>query len=264
MNRWMERTLLRLLPAAFRDRFGDDLRDEWRRLRQRARTRRGRMAELAYLIRESGAFLRLVRDLRAREAPRASAFGHLWPDVRGAWRQMTSRPAVTAAMMVTLTLSLAAASVAFGVARGVLWRPLPFPDESRLVCVWERVSNDDAPAPARVTGSRFIDWRARSSSFTSMSAFGAALFQVEGPEGISPVRGVRVSASFLDTLGVVPALGRGFTSSDQTQGAPRVVLLSHAYWRQRLGGRIDVVGQPLRMSGATYTIIGVLPDIWMP
>jgi putative ABC transport system permease protein len=262
MSRWIERALLRLLPSAFRDRFGDDLREEWRRLRRQARTRRGRMAEMAYLIRESGAFIRLVRDLRARQGRQvtnASAFSHLWPDVRGAWRQATRRPAVTLAMLITLTLSLAAAAVAFGVARDVLWRVLPFSDESRLVLVWER-----APEPARVTGSRFIDWRARSSSFTSMAAFGAAQFHVEGPDGVTNVGGVRASWNFLDTLGVVPALGRGFTAADQLPGAGRVVLLSHAYWRQRLGARADVIGQPLRMAGNAYTIIGVLPDIWMP
>src|SRR5688500_7864429 len=188
MSPWIERALLRLLPAAFRDRFGEDLREEWRRLRRQARTRRGRVAEWAYVCRESRAFLRLVRDLRAREgrpATTTSAFGHLWPDVRGAWRQAARRPAVTLAMMLTLTLALAAASVAFGVARGVLWRALPFADESRLVLVWERVTG-----PARVTGSRFLDWRARVSSLSSMSAFGAALFHVEGPDGISNVGGV--------------------------------------------------------------------------
>jgi len=222
------------------------------------------MAELAYLIRESGAFVRLVRDLRARRAPKARAFGHVGQDVRGAWRQMTRRPGVTLAMMAILTLALTAAAVAFGVARGVLWRPLPFPDASRLVFVWERVGNGGAQEPARVTGSRFINWRTRSSSFTSMSAFGAASVQVEGPDGVDSVRGVRVSAGFLDTLGVTPALGRGFTAADHAPGSPRVVILSHAYWRQRMGGRDDVIGQTIRMSGASFTIIGVMPDIWMP
>src|SRR5688572_5473451 len=267
MNSWIERALLRLLPAAFRERFGDDLREEWRRLRRQARTRRGRVAEWAYLIRESGSFVRLVRDLRARQAGHgttAQPFAHMGQDARGAWRQMKRRPGVTLAMMAILTLALTAAAVAFGVARGVLWRALPFPEASRLVFVWERVSNDGAPEPARVTGRRFIDWRARSSAFTSMSAFGAALLQVEGPDGINSVRGVRVSSSFLDTMGVAPALGRGFTAADQAPGAPRVVILSHAYWRQRMGGRPDVLGQTLRMSGASYTIVGVMPDIWMP
>jgi putative ABC transport system permease protein len=177
---------------------------------------------------------------------------------------MRRRPGVTLAMMAILTLALTAAAVAFGVARGVLWRPLLFPEASRLVFVWERVSNDGAPEPARVTGRRFIDWRARTSSFSSMAAFGAASLQVEGPDGINNIRGVRVSSGFLDTLGVTPALGRGFTAADQAPGAPRVVVLSHAYWRQRMGGRADVLGQTLRMSGASYTIVGVMPDIWMP
>jgi predicted permease len=262
--------LLRLLPAAFRERFGDDLREEWRRLRRRARTRRGRLAECVYLIRESGAFVRLVRDLRTRQVRQvrqlttALAFAHVGQDMRGAWRQMKRRPGVTLAMMAILTLALTAAAVAFGVARGVLWRPLPFPEASRLVFVWERVEGDGTPGPARVTGRRFIDWRTRTSSFTSMSAFGAASLQVEGPDGINNVRGVRVSASFLDTLGVVPALGRGFTPVDQAPGAPRVVILSNAYWRQRMAGRTDVIGQALRVPGASYTIVGVMPDIWMP
>ena len=264
MSRWIERQLLRLLPAAFRDRYGDDLRAEWGRLRWQARTRRGRVAEWAYLLRESGAFVRLVRDLRAHEEPAAPFVAYVRQDLLGAWRQMTRRPAVTLAMLAILTLALTASAVALGVSRGVLWRPLPFADASRLVFIWERVSNDGAPEPARVTGSRFINWRTRSSSFTSLSAFGAASLQVESPEGIDNVRGVRVSPGFLDTLGVSPAFGRAFTLADHAPGAPRVVILSHAYWRQRMGGRPDVIGHTVRMSGVPFVIVGVMPDIWMP
>jgi len=50
---------------------------------------------------------------------------------------------------------------------------------------------------------------------------------------------------------VVPALGRGFNAGDQSQGAPRVVILSHAYWRQRMGGRDDVIGAVAHARHAT-------------
>ena len=61
-----------------------------------------------------------------------------------------------------------------------------------------------------------------------------------------------------------PALGRGFLPADQRRGSPRVVVLSSAFWRQRYGGRRDVVGEIVRLSGEPYTIVGVMPPVTFP
>ena len=162
-----------------------------------------------------------------------------------------------------LAAAFAAPLVSFAAADAVLWRDLPFKDPTRLVSVWEQTGAPEARVPARVTGSRYIDWRARANTLEEIAAFGAAGFQFTTGAGVVTLRGVRVSGDFFDLLGVRPLAGRLISPADQAPGAPRVVVLSHAYWVSQFGGRA-VIGETLRLSGQATTIIGVLPDIWLP
>jgi predicted permease len=262
MRPLISRALVRLLPREFSRQFGDDLLREWRGLRRDARIRGGRLAEWRYLARESGAFLRLMRELRAAGSAGVRPAHFTGVDFRDAARRFRTRPALALGSIVMLTAAVAASAVAFGVGRAVLWRPLPFPGEARLVFVWER---GGAPAtPMRVTAARFADWTERTTAFDSLAAFGAGAFQVEHADGIATIRGVRVTAGFFDTLGITPAIGRGFTPSDHAPGAARVVLLSREYWRRYRGADIKVVGQTMRIGGELFTIVGVLPEVWLP
>ena len=71
--------------------------------------------------------------------------------------------------------------------------------------------------------------------------------------------GSYVSAGFFDVIGVQPALGRAFRPEEDVPGAGRVVILSHALWKDRLGGRTDILGRALTLNDEPYTVIGVLP-----
>ena len=188
----------------------------------------------------------------------------LLDDVRWALRYARRRPAFAIAVAATLSMTIGAATAAFGVATAVLWRPLPFTDASRLVFVWEEVERDSELHASRVTGSRYAAWRNADNGFASMSLFGAAGFTMDTPAGAISIRGVRVSGNYFDTLGLQPALGRTFTPADGSPGNHRVVILSHAFWRERLGGRPEAVGETLRLSGEPYTIVGVMPAVAFP
>lgn len=165
---------------------------------------------------------------------------------------------------VTLAASIAAATTAFGLARAVLWRTLPFDDAARLVFVWEESDRDGLPQPSRVTGARYAAWRDQRGAFTALAMFGAAGFTLDSPDGAVSVRGARVSANYFETLGIRPVLGRGFLRADQTLGSHRVVILSSPFWRQRYGGRRDIVGEIVRLNGEPYTIVGVMPPVTFP
>ena len=159
-------------------------------------------------------------------------------------------------------MAVTAVTTTFGLAHAVLWKPLPFPDADRLVFVWE--ADRDTSDTSRVTSGRFATWQRESRSFASLALFGAAGHSVDGAEGSTPVRGVRVSASFFETLGVRPILGRALVPDDEIPGRHRVLIISHGMWQTRFGGRPDVVGQQVRLSGEPYLIVGVMPEVVTP
>jgi predicted permease len=185
-------------------------------------------------------------------------------DLRWAVRYARRHPLFALAVTSTLAVTIAAATTAFGLATAVLWRPLPFHDAARLVFVWEETERDGHRARARVTGARHAAWAHGANGLASLSLFGAAGFTVESRDGAMSVRGVRVSANYFDTLGIRPILGRTFAPADEEPGNHRVVILSHALWQERFGGRRDVVGETLRLTGQPYTIVGVMPHETFP
>src|SRR5258708_20047703 len=64
---------------------------------------------------------------------------------------------------------------------------------------------------------------------------------------------------FFTSLGVAPMLGRSFHEDETSFGADNAVILTEAYWRQQYAGDRGAVGQRIRVNGAPYTIVGVLP-----
>ena len=179
------------------------------------------------------------------------------PDLTAAARHAARRPGLVTAMAATLAVTIAVATIAFGVASAVLWRPLPFADETNLVFVWEESERDGQRMPSRVTGFRYAGWRDDRSVFASTAMFGSAGFTLETPDGAESIRGVRVSPRYFETLGIQLLHGRSFGPSDEQPGNNQVVVLSEPFWRERFGGRPDAIGQTLRLSGHPYTIVGV-------
>src|SRR5262249_33635560 len=74
------------------------------------------------------------------------------------------------------------------------------------------------------------------------------------------VTGKIITWTYFGVLGVKPAIGRDFTESDGRPGAPQSVIVSAAFWRNRLQGRSDAIGAPVRLDGTDYTLVGVLPE----
>jgi putative ABC transport system permease protein len=70
---------------------------------------------------------------------------------------------------------------------------------------------------------------------------------------------VRASANLFTVLGVSPALGRGFLRGEDSAGRARVVVVSHAFWTQRLGADRRAIGSTLVLDDEPYTVVGVMP-----
>ncbi len=177
-------------------------------------------------------------------------------DLRYALRQIRSHPGFSAIVILTLALGIGANTAMFGVVDAVLLRSLPYPEASRLVILQghkEGIGNEAASVPD------YLDWKAQSRSFSDMSAFTGGSLNLTSDDGRPPERiiGARVSADFFRTLGVAPALGRGFTAAEDQAGAARVVVLSRALWRDRFGADRALVGKAITLDGEPYTVVGI-------
>jgi putative ABC transport system permease protein len=253
-RRW--RWLLRLLPSAFRDEHGAEIVRVWRG-QQRAGERHV----------WAGA---LIDTLKV--APREHA-SFWWRNLRYAVRRAARTPMFTLAVILTLALGTGASGAVFSLINAVLLRPMPWRSPEAVGLVW-------AVAPS---GTR--TWL----SFPELED----LRRVSRAVGLSDLRSVMisdgrarelqavvVSHDLFTLLGVAPQLGRSFTPEDDRAGAPRVVILSDAFWRTQFGGDPSVIGRSVTINDQRCTIVGILPatfsilppssvfpdhvDVWLP
>lgn len=177
-------------------------------------------------------------------------------DLRFAGRMLTRRPAFAALVICTLALGIGATTAIFSVVNPILLDPLPYPGPDRLVMVWE--SERDG-SRSNVGFATFADIRAESKSLASVAAISLWQPTLTGRAEPERLTGQRVSAPYFHTLGLVPMIGRDFTSDDDNPAAPRVTILGNAIWRSRFGGDTTILGQQITLSDIAVTVIGVLP-----
>lgn len=171
-------------------------------------------------------------------------------DVAFALRILRKKPAFSATAMATIALGIGSTSAVFSVVDGVLIRPLPFPEPERLISV--EGLGMPGPFEAIRSASRVADYAA----WQGVEAFNLSTSDRALPERI---RGSEVSANFFDVLGVKPLLGRTFRADENRPGVSRVVMLGHAFWQTRYGGRPDIVGQQITLDEKPREIAGVMP-----
>jgi putative ABC transport system permease protein len=182
-------------------------------------------------------------------------------DLRHSLRGLVKDRGFTFVAVVTLALGIGANATIFSIINAVLLRPLSYPEAERLAIVWE--TNDNNPESRNiVAAANYLDWTAQQDVFESMALFDSAgrgyNLSTVGKEN-EQVSGVRVTASFFSVLGVRPMLGRTFVQDEETVGRHRVVVLSHALWQKRYGADPMIVGNPIRIDGEEYTVVGVMP-----
>lgn len=179
-------------------------------------------------------------------------------DLRHAARMLARTPVFTLVIIFTLAVGIGANTAMFSVVNAVLLQGLPFRDADRIVDLNEVEKRDrerGAIAPAN-----FLDWRKQATSFESMSVYAVRNMNVATTGG-EPERlpGAFTSTSFFDVLGVPPVLGRTFLPSEAEPGQATSVVLGYGLWQRRFAGSPDVVGQTMRINGAPFTIVGVMP-----
>jgi putative ABC transport system permease protein len=198
----------------------------------------------------------------------------LLADLRLAFRHLFKQPGYTSATVVTLALTVGANSAIFSDVYAILLKPLPIHATADLVVCW----GADSSRKLRVfelSYRNFQDWAAGSRSFTNAAAMGSSNWTMVLEEYREPVRlsYTGLTASFFDTLGARPFLGRTFRPEDDVPNAAGVLVLNYGAWVRRFGANPDVVGTAIRLNEQLYTIVGVMPrgfdfprgaEFWMP
>jgi putative ABC transport system permease protein len=254
------RLVRRLVPGTIREQW---MREWEAELRYRSNTiHRKRSAHWhgqADLLRQSSGAIADAAFLRQQ----FTADLDIVQDVRYAVRMLRKRPLVSALAVAVLALGLGGTITVFSTIDTLLLRELPYSDSNRVVTIWQAESVRPNERLGVAPGA-FLDWRARTKSFTSFAAAEPFSFDyLEGPEPVSLVAAL-VTEGFFETLGVRPVRGRLFLPEEYTQGRSDVALLSYASWQGRFGGDDAVVGRTIRLEGRQFLVAGVLPPSFHP
>lgn len=195
-------------------------------------------------------------EQRSREQWQWPTLESILADIRFALRQLRNASGFTLTVLFVLVLGIAASVSIFAFVNAALLKPLPFHEPSRLVAVF---GNTASCPQCSISYPDYQDWKRNSQALRSFEIWEPDAYLWRSPGGAMALRAGRVSGGFFQTLGVAPALGRLFTSADDTPEAQRSVVLPYATWQRLFGGRADILGQSILLDDRAYTIIGVLP-----
>jgi len=193
-----------------------------------------------------------------------------WQDLRYGLRMLLKNPGFTTIAILTLALGIGANTAIFSVVNAVLLRPLPFAEPERLVWLWDT----EPQLPTAPTSlPEFLDWKERNRSFEHLAAYQSGNMFLDAGDGTRDTPVGLVTPEMFALFRVNPILGRAFTAEETLPGRSRVVALSHAMWRNRFGADPNALGRTVELSGAAYTVIGVMPagfsfpnqaELWLP
>ncbi|HET9086477.1 MAG TPA: ABC transporter permease [Acidobacteriaceae bacterium] len=182
----------------------------------------------------------------------------IWNDLRYAIRQLRKSPGFTLTAVLTLALGIGATTAIFSVVDGVLLRPLPFHDPSRLVVLGEHLQGVDVGANAGVTAPDILAYTGDTRAFSGMGGYQPTGHELSGDVQPVQINAARLSAGVFPTLGVAPLMGRFFTQQEDDHSA-QVVVLSYATWKGRFHADPNILGKKLLLDRKPYIVIGVMP-----
>jgi putative ABC transport system permease protein len=198
-------------------------------------------------------------------------------DIRYGLRALRKSPGFALIAILTLTLGIGATTAIFSVVQAVLLRPLNYFEPERIVSFFEDQAGFGYPR-TRVSPPPYLDLKAQTQIFQDVAAVNETGFNLGGgSEGARQLSGALVTYNLFNVLGRPPMIGTAFSPEEDRPGANHVVLLSFPLWKTEFAGKLDIVGQTIRLNDEPYTVKGVMPpgfsfpdkepssiDIWVP
>ena len=196
------------------------------------------------------------------------------PFLSQAWQSWKSARSTALLVVVAFTFGIGSATAVYAVIHSLLLKPLPYAHGERFVSVLGgSVNESDSRSSLNLNDVR--EYRDRMRSFDAFGWMRYFHYNLTAPGEPRFLNGIGVTPALANSLGVNPKLGRWFR--DFAEGP--VAVISNGLWL-RLGSDPEIVGKPITLSGAIYTVTGVMPpgfnlplagtrdesqtDVWVP
>jgi predicted permease len=182
-------------------------------------------------------------------------------DLRYTLRQLRRSPGFALTAVITLALGIGATTAMYSIVRSTLLAPLPYPHPEELIGIGFAQPGD--PPTDTQTGEAGALIQSHASSFASLGIADGGPLGANFSDGKGTARSIqamRVSATYLPTLGVTPLLGHTFTPAEDLPNAAPTVLLSENLWRHAFSADPHILGRVVHINEDAYTVIGVLPS----
>ncbi len=221
--------------------------------------------------------------------PIASFLESALQDLGYAVRSLRKSPGFTWVAVLSLALGIGANTAIFSVISALILRPLPVAEPQALVAIGDGASTGSISAGSVhneiFSTPMYREIRAQSRSFSGIFAsgrsgrlkLGTSLGDADAGDPLASARGRLVSGNYFAVLGVPAFRGRTLSDADdQAAGASPYVVISHDFWRRRLGSDPGALGVKLTLNGSPFTIVGIAPpgftgeiigtptEIWVP
>jgi putative ABC transport system permease protein len=179
-------------------------------------------------------------------------------DLKFSVRSLLKHPGFTTVVVLTLALGIGANTTIFSTVDALILHPFSFPNQDRLIVVWEQ-NRAVGNVRGAVAPGNFTEWRDQNQVCEQLVAIQQKSFDVS--DGSHPERfpGYGVTLGFFEALGVKAAQGRTLLPEDSEPGREQVVVLKHSFWQQHLGADPGIVGKTINLNRKQFTVVGVMP-----
>jgi putative ABC transport system permease protein len=208
----------------------------------------------------------LLLEERGREVWQWAVFDSVLRDLKYAFRQLRRNPGFTFTVLLTLGVAIGANTAVFSMVNALLLRPLPYPQPEHLgslISHYEGIFGSTGKATSADDNSSDGEtWELVRDNVPAVIAgatAGTRGVNLQIGTSIRYVREQRVSAGYLEALGVRPIFGRSFTKEEDRPDGAKVVVVSYEIWQSLLRADREAIGKAIHLKGEPYTVVGVLP-----
>jgi predicted permease len=251
-------------PRAFRRRFGDEMRDDFRRTPLGTlRTIRSLVALAINGFRERASalarwiyFPNFTPHLYESSGRHFMFWETLRSDLRHTVRLAIKTPVFSTLTILALALGIGATTAIFAVVNGVLLRSLPYRNDAQLVNLWSHNSSENRPRNP-LSPANFLDFQKMNTTLDGLEGYFTFITpsQMTTDAGAEITNTQFVTSNMFNMLGRSAALGRAFTLGEESG----VIVLSDGYWRRRFGADPNIIGKTLTLNTLPWQVIGVMP-----